>query len=257
MSVDQLVDRAARGEFGPLGTASLAFTTRQGVRHRGRAGGYRNEVLSVRVGAAVGSCAVEPGSLDDDAVQGIAGRPVADLLADDDPAVRVAALDAHLMSVFPHQAHATPVVVPAGDSLAKSLHRAATVVELLDPRPGQRVLVVGVVNSILHHLRARGVDYVPCDRKGGRTEWGEPIATDAADHLDTCDAVLATGMVLLDGLAPLLAHPGPLVLFAQTGSAVLPHFIGRGATAVSAEPYPFFWLDGGPSTLHQHRSAPA
>ena len=45
----------------------------------------------------------------------------------------------------------------------------------------------------------------------------------------------------------------PLVLFAQTGSAVLPWFLGAGVHAVSAEPYPFFSLDGGPSTIVTYR----
>ncbi len=117
------------------------------------------------------------------------------------------------------------------------------------------MLVVGVVNSLLEQLRSRGTEYVPCDLKGGATEWDEPVRTDAFAHLDTCDAVLASGMTLGNGsLDPLLAHARatgkPLVLFAQTGSAVLPRLLGDGVTAVSAEPYPFFWLDGGPTVLH-------
>ena len=41
-------------------------------------------------------------------------------------------------------------------------------------------------------------------------------------------------------------------MFAQTGSAVLPRFLGAGVSAVCAEPYPFFWLDGGPGTIHRY-----
>jgi hypothetical protein len=52
------------------------------------------------------------------------------------------------------------------------------------------------------------------------------------------------------------AHGKPLVMFAQTGSAILPHFLGAGVTAVSAEPYPFFWLDGGDSVLFRYRERP-
>lgn len=52
-----------------------------------------------------------------------------------------------------------------------------------------------------------------------------------------------------------LDHGKPLVMFAQTGSAVLPRFLGAGVAAVCAEPYPFFWLDGGPGTVHRYRSA--
>ncbi|WP_424185978.1 hypothetical protein ACOBQX_29545 [Actinokineospora sp. G85] len=264
MSLEPLIRRALAGELGAApeqAVVSVGFTTRQGVRHTGRGGGYRNEVVSLRVGRAVGSCAVEPGTVADADVYGCVGHTVAELLGHPLRAVRVAALDAFLMDLRPHAEHAEQVVVPAGDSLAKSLARAGAVVDLLDPAPGQRVLVVGVVNSLLHHLRARGVDYLPCDRKGGSTEWDEPVATDAREHLGDCDAVLASGMVLGDdGVDLLLGHARetgvPLVFFAQTGSAVLPWFIGDGARAVSAEPYPFFWLDGGPSTLHRYRQSP-
>ncbi|MFF2043049.1 Rossmann-like domain-containing protein [Kitasatospora sp. NPDC058170] len=254
-----LADRARAGRYGsdPADLhIALAFTTSQAVRHTGRARGYRNEVLSLRLGAATGSCAVEPGELPADALTDCVGASVADLLDHPLTAVRVAALDAYLMHCRPHTraAGARPVALPAGTSLAKSRARARAVTGLLPPGV-RRVLVVGVVNSLLEQLRSRGIDYLPCDLKGGATEWGEPVRTDALAHLDDCDAVLASGMTLGNGtLDPLLAHARatgkPLVLFAQTGSAVLPRLLGEGATAVSAEPYPFFWLDGGPTVLH-------
>jgi hypothetical protein len=99
---------------------------------------------------------------------------------------------------------------------------------------------------------------VPCDLKGGRTEWGEPVVTDAQSALDDCDLVLASGMTVGNGsFEPLLRKAvladRPVVLFAQTASAVLPWFIGAGVSAMSAEPFPFFWLDGGPTTIFQYR----
>ena len=53
------------------------------------------------------------------------------------------------------------------------------------------------------------------------------------------------------GSAPTGTASSPLRL-AQTGSAVLPRFLGHGVSAVCAEPYPFFWLDGGPGTVHRY-----
>ncbi|GAA4412479.1 hypothetical protein GCM10023148_06190 [Actinokineospora soli] len=262
MIVADLVDEVRAGKLGPdpgEARVSVAFTTHQGVRHAERGRSYRNSVVSLRVDRAVGSCAVEPGEIADDDVHDTVGASVADLLDHARAAVRVAALDAYLMSAHPHETSgAGPVAVPPGISLAKSMARAAAVVDLLDVPAGGRVLVVGVVNSLLHHLRSRGVAYTACDLKGGRTEWGEPIAT-SADPAD-CDAVLVSGMTLGNGtFEPLLrsAAGRPVVVFAQTGSAVLPWFIGAGVTAVSAEPYPFFWLDGGPSTIHVYRERPS
>lgn len=175
--------------------------------------------------------------------------------------VRVAALDAYLMDVMPHTpAHgAQPVAIPAGSSLERSQARAAAVTDLLDLEPGSTVLVVGVVNSLLAELRSRGLTGIPCDLKGGTTEWGEPITPDALGEIGRCDAVLASGMTLGNGTFDPLRlrsqeHGTPLVMFAQTGSAVLPRFLGAGVTAVCAEPYPFFWLDGGPGIIHRYRA---
>ncbi|MFF3322601.1 Rossmann-like domain-containing protein [Streptomyces sp. NPDC002889] len=261
-SYDELVDRVLRGGFGPdprTRRIAVAFTTRQAVRHDGRSGGYRNEVLSLRLAEAVGSCAVEPGGLPDGAVDDCVGADVARLLEHELLPVRVAALDAYLMHVLPHAPAngAQPCPLPAGSSLEKSLARAAAVVGLLDVPPGRTVLVVGVVNSLLEALRSRGLAYIACDLKGGTTEWGEPVRTDALSELERCDAVLASGMTLGNGsFEPLrghaLRHGKPLVMFAQTGSAVLPRLIGAGVSAVCAEPYPFFWLDGGSGTIHRY-----
>ncbi|WP_431784388.1 Rossmann-like domain-containing protein [Streptomyces chumphonensis] len=264
-SYAELLQRVRAGDLGPdprTQRISVAFTTRQSVRHDGRGGGYRNEVLSLRLAEATGSCAVEPGELPADAVEDCVGADVARLLDHDLTAVRVAALDAYLSHVLPHQPAqgARDYPLPAGTSLEKSRARARAVVELLDVRRGGTVLVVGVVNSLLEALRARGLRYIPCDLKGGTTEWGEPVRRDAPAELDRCDALLASGMTLGNGsFEPLrehaLRHGKPLVMFAQTGSAVLPRLIGAGVSAVCAEPYPFFWLHGGPGTVHRYGGA--
>lgn len=264
-SVRELAARVRAADLGPDPAAlrvSAAFTTTQAVRHDGRTRGYRNEVLSLRLGSAVGSCATEPGEADPGTLDTCVGSTVRQLLDADTAAVRTAALDAYLMHALPHtEANgARPCPIPAGSSLDRSRARARVVIDLLGPAPGGPVLVVGVVNSLLEALRERGTAYVPCDLKGGRTEWGEPVRTDMSAELDRCDAVLASGMTLGNGtFGPLLAHARatgkPLVMFAQTGSAVLPRFVGAGVTAVCAEPYPFFWLDGGPGVVHAYGGA--
>ncbi|QSB14616.1 hypothetical protein JQS43_24650 [Natronosporangium hydrolyticum] len=266
--VAELAAAVRAGQLGPDPTetrVSVGFVTRQGAHHPGRGTWYRNQAVSLRVGAAVGSCAVEPGEADDDVIADCAGRDIHSLLDHPTPAVRFAALDAYLLASRPHAAavqagQAEPVTVPAGDSLTKSLARAQAVVGLLPVRAGQRVLVVGVVNSLLAQLRRRGVGYLPCDRAGGETEWGEPVLADAADGLARgCDALLVSGMTLGNGsFPPLLAYARragvPLVVFAQTGSGVVPRLLRAGVTAASAEPYPFFWLHGEPTVLYHYRS---
>ncbi|MFI5529496.1 Rossmann-like domain-containing protein [Kitasatospora sp. NPDC051853] len=257
-AVGRLVERVLAGAYGLDPAAervAVAFATSQAVRHDGRSGGYRNEVLSLRVGKAVGSCAVEPGQLPP--LEEYVGATVAELLARPVPQpVRIAALDAFLALARPHTPAngARDVPVPGGSSIERSRARAAAVVGLV-PATARRVLVVGVVNSLLECLRERGTAYAPCDLKGGRTEWGEEVHRDAVAELADCDAMLVSGMTLGNGsFETFAAHARrtatPLVMFAQTGSAVLPQLLHEGVTAVSAEPYPFFWLDGNPGTIH-------
>ncbi|WP_278263097.1 hypothetical protein [Nocardia sp. AG03] len=263
-SLAELLGAARDGLLGPDPAtlrASTAFRTSYGTRHPGRTGGYRNEVLSVRVGAAVGSCGVEPGSATDELVDDCVAATVAELLDHPSPPVRVAALDVYLMHSCPHPRAAgtegTPVVIDGPTSLTKSRRRAAVVVDLL-PAGVRRVLVVGVVGSLLAELRARSIGYLPCDLAGGVTEWGEPVFESVAAAPGDYDGLLVTGMSLGNGSFDDLRRVAlerelSLVLFAQTGSAVLPWFLGSGVHAVSAEPYPFFSLDGGPSTIVTYR----
>jgi hypothetical protein len=261
-TVDDVADRVRAVGEGLDAQAAVAFTTRQGARHRGRRTAYRNEVVSVRVGDAVGSCAIEPGEVGDAEVFDVVGCTVGELLDHPRRALRVAALDAYLMAGRPFAgdaAAAAAVTVPAGDSLTKSMTRARAVVRLLRPGVG-RVAVVGVVNSLLRALREAGIGYVPCDFKGGRTEWDEPVHTAADAALDGADAILASGMTLGNGtFEPLLSHARaadiPLVLFAQTGAAIGREFLGAGVSGLSAEPYPFFWLAGCATDIYLYRAA--
>ncbi|WP_245717728.1 Rossmann-like domain-containing protein [Nocardia jejuensis] len=264
-SVDELLAWVRAARLGPdpaeVRVAS-AFLTVHSTRHVGRNQLYRNEILSIRVGAGVGSCAFEPGERADhaDAVDDCVGASIAELLDHPRRTVRIAGLDAYLAHARPHPDaggfRARTSVVAGVSSLAKSQARAVGVIDLLPART-RTVLVIGVVNSLLAQLRRRGIDYIPCDLAGGVTEWGEPVRTRADTVLEPYDALLVTGMCLgNDSFDELLGHARsrriPMVMFAQTGSAVLPWFVGSpGLTAVAAEPYPFFSLDGGPS-LHYH-----
>ncbi|MFF2087309.1 hypothetical protein ACFVVM_26345 [Nocardia sp. NPDC058176] len=266
-SVAELTAWASTGRLGPEAStlrASTAFRTTYGTQHAGRNRAYRNEVLSIRIGAAVGSCGLEPGTATGELVDDCVAATVAELLDHPVPAVRIAALDAYLMHVRPHP-HAggrpgTEVVIDGPTSLTKSRRRASAVVDLLPAGVG-KVLVVGVVGSLLAELRARAIAYLPCDLAGGVTEWGEPVFESVESAPSDFDALLVTGMTLgnntFDELRATARHRDlPMVLFAQTGSAVLPWFLGAGVHAVSAEPYPFFSLDGGASTVVTYRELP-
>lgn len=271
-SIDELTSWVLESRFGPApGTVTIAsaFLTVHGTRHAGRTHRYRNEILSLRIGSAVGSCGLEADQHDDHAwvVDECVGATVAELLTHRVSAVRIAALDSYLMHVHPHPVaggvRGAQVIIDGPSSLAKSQSRARSVIDLLPVQRIRTVLVIGVVNSLLAQLRDSGLSYLPCDKAGGCTEWGEPVRTSVADIDADYDAMLVTGMTLQNGsFDVLLEHARrrgiPMVMFAQSGSAVLPWFLGApGVTAVSAEPYPFFSLDGGPSTHFTYRNSEA
>ncbi len=259
-----LVDMALRGELG-ADPESISVTgswsTVQRSAHVGRAEVYRNTVLSLRAGCVVGSCSVEADELPQTEVDDCAGRTLAELLGHERVAIRIAALVAYLGLAVPHerQPGVDTVVIPGGTTLEKSVYRARRVVGLLNPQPGMRVALVGVVNSLILALRGLGADCLPCDFNIGQTEWGDPVSQSWAEVIENADAVLATGMTVSNGsFDPLLVRARdrdiPGAVYAQTGSAIVPRFLGQGVTGVAAEPFPFFSLHSGPTTIYLYRS---
>lgn len=79
-----------------------------------------------------------------------------------------------------------------------------------------------------------------------------------AEALDGADAVVTTGMTLGNGsfdaiLAHCVAAAVPLIVYAQTGSAIAREFLGAGLTALSAEPFPFSQFSADDTALHLYR----
>ncbi|OLF09703.1 hypothetical protein BLA60_18105 [Actinophytocola xinjiangensis] len=70
----------------------------------------------------------------------------------------------------------------------------------------------------------------------------------------------ATGMTLGNGTFDEIVRrcrerDVPLVVYAQSGSAVAREFLGAGVTALSAEPFPFSQFSADPTVLHRYRAA--
>ncbi|MDA3647070.1 hypothetical protein LZ318_13590 [Saccharopolyspora indica] len=119
-----------------------------------------------------------------------------------------------------------------------------------------------MVNPLVAAIRERGGECLPCDLNLRRTQWGDPVAESMAEVLAPAEAVVATGMTLSNGtFDQILRHCGesgvPLVVYAQTGSAVARAFLGAGATAVSAEPFPFSQFSADPTVLYRYRAEAA
>lgn len=258
-TLGELTAQVLAGVHGPPPsgvTATSVFWMHHGTRLAGGTTTYRNQYVLVRVGAAFGACAFEAGEVDPSVCADACGRSVADLLDHGTPALRLAALDAYLGAAAPHRdSGATEVVLPAGPPEVRAAARDAAVASLLDVPPGARVGLIGVVDPLVAAIRARGAEPLPCDLNLRETRWGDPVTPDMTAVLDRADAVVATGMTLGNGtfdtvLRRCRERGVPLVVYAQTGSAVARAFLGGGVTALSAEPFPFSQFSADPTVLH-------
>ncbi|MCF3101946.1 hypothetical protein IPZ58_10155 [Streptomyces roseoverticillatus] len=267
-TVDALVEAVLAGEHGPLPSGLVAtsvFWLHHGTRLAGGDTTYLNQYVLVRLGGSFGGCAFEAGELDPSVCRDSSGAPLDVLLRKAPRPLRIAALDAYLSETRPHRVaaedgDAEAVTLPTGTPEARAQARDAAVAGLLDIEDGAKVGLIGVVNPLVAAIRERGGEPLPCDLNLRATQWGDPVTDDMHDVLDRADAVVATGMTLSNGsfdtiLERCRSRGVPLVVYAQTGSAVARAFLGSGVTALSAEPFPFSQFSAEETALYRYRTA--
>ncbi|RLV04371.1 hypothetical protein CTZ27_10385 [Streptomyces griseocarneus] len=263
-----LITAVRAGEHGPLPAdlvATSVFWIHHGTRLAGGDTTYLNQYVLVRLGGSFGGCAFEAGQLDPAICRDFSGVSLDVLLRAAPMPLRIAALDAYLSEVRPHRtaadrSEAEAVVLPAGTPEARARARDAAIAGLLDIEEGACVGLIGVVNPLVAAIRERGGTPLPCDFNLRTTQWGDPVTDDMHEVLDRAEAVVATGMTLGNGsfdtiLERCRARGIPLVVYAQTGSAVARAFLGDGVTALSAEPFPFSQFSAEPTALYRYRAA--
>ncbi|MGX1884805.1 Rossmann-like domain-containing protein [Streptomyces sp. NPDC055287] len=266
-SVPDLQQAVLDGTYGPL-PQELAVTSAFWLHHTTRLAGsqvtYRNSYLLMRSGDAFGACSFEAGEVDPDFCADASGHTLDTLIQHESAPVRIAALDAYLGRVQPHRgaADAETVILPTGTPEERAQARDAAVAGLLDIAPGAKVALIGVVNPLVAAIREQGGVPLPCDLNLRTTNWGDPVTDNMTQVLSEADAVVATGMTLSNGSFDQIVehcrkHELPLVVYAQTGSAVARAFLGAGVTALSAEPFPFSQFSADATALYRYRAAQA
>lgn len=259
-TVDELTAEVLSGSGTEEVIATSVFWVHHGTRLAGGDTTYRNQYVLVRIGSAFGACAFAEGDADPAVCANYSGAPVTTLLTEAPAPVRTAALDAYLAHVRPHRtAGAERVVLPAGTPEERAKARDAAVAGLLDVPAGAKVALIGVVNPLVAAIRERGAECLPCDLNLRTTQWGDPVTPDMRDVLGVADAVVATGMTIGNGtfdeiLRSCRERDVPLVVYAQTASAVARHFLGSGVTALSAEPFPFSQFSADETALYRYRA---
>ena len=262
-NVAELADAVLAGACGPPPQemlATSAFWLYHGTRLAGGLATHLNHCLLVRSGRSFGACSFEAGDLDYGICADASGQPLNELISDYPLPVRIAALDAYLAEVRPHRdaKGAEPVTLPAGTPETRAAARDSAIAGLLDIERAAKVALIGVVNPLVAAIRERGGVCLPCDFNVRRTQWGDPVTQLMDDVLDAADAVVATGMTLGNGTFDVLVEycrrrDMPLVVYAQTGSAVVRDFLGAGVTALCAEPFPFSHCSAESTVLYRYR----
>ncbi|AWN24972.1 DUF364 domain-containing protein [Streptomyces sp. NEAU-S7GS2] len=263
-TVAELTDSILSGAYGP-DPKDLAVTSAFWLYHTTRLAGsevtYHNHYLVLRVGQSFGACSFEAGELAPDFCENASGYTLDTLLRNESTAVRIAALDAYLGQVQPHRdaAEAEAVTLPLGTPEIRARARDASIAGLLDIEPGAKVALIGVVNPLVAAIRDRGGVCLPCDLNLRTTQWGEEVTDDMTAVLKEADAVVVTGMTLSNGTFDLILQHCreqgvPLIVYAQTGSAVARAFLGAGVTALNAEPFPFSQFSADPTLMYRYRA---
>ncbi|GLY47153.1 DUF364 domain-containing protein [Lentzea sp. NBRC 102530] len=262
-TVDDLIAEVLAGRHGPDPAevpATSVFWVHHGTRLAGGNVTYRNQYVLARVGTAFGACAFAEGEADPAVCANYSGAPVSVLLTEAPAPVRVAALDAYLGFVRPHRtSDAERVLLPVGTPEERAQARDAAVAGLLDVPAGAKVALIGVVNPLVAAIRERGAECLPCDLALRTTQWGDAVTPDMRDVLGVADAVVATGMTIGNGTFDEIvrvcrSREVPLIVYAQTASAVARHFLGSGVTALSAEPFPFSQFSADETALYRYRT---
>jgi hypothetical protein len=149
-----------------------------------------------------------------------------------------------------------------GSSHTKGAQRAQIIADCVSGLgPGQRVLVIGAVHSIVQELRTRGHSVVACDMDKALmgVRYGD-VEVVVGDHdtfsrlLDNITVVIATGMTLVNGtihavVRSCLGEGCALILYCQSGAHLAPLLPASWPLlACIAEPYPNYFMAGS-STL--------
>jgi len=262
--VDGLLHDVLAGKVGVPPSEMVAtsvFWVHHGTRLAGGNTTYLNQYVLVRVGQSFGGCAFDAGEIDPTICRDASGSGLDTLLRTAPLPLRIAALDAYLAVLKPHrESGAEAVTLPAGPPEVRARARDAAIAGLLDIEPGAKIGLIGVVNPLVAAIRDRGGLCLPCDLNLRVTQWGEPITPDMSGVIDAADAVVATGMTLGNGsfdeiLRRCRDREIPLIVYAQTGSAVARAFLPSGVTALSAEPFPFSQFSAEPTVLYRYRAA--
>lgn len=264
-NLDDLISAALNQQFSidPYSSTVVgAFAIQQSTRFPNAKQTYKNYYILFRVETAFGGCCVEASQLDGVQPEGLAGSSIAELLDSPILAVRIAALDAYLALCFPHEQHsqASTFTLTYGTPYQRAVARDEAIVSLLNIKADEKVGLIGVVNPIVDQIEKSGGQCLPCDFNLQETASGIKVTKDMGPLLAEADSLIVTGMTLSNGsfdgiLSAANERQIPLLVYAQTGSSIVPRFLGQGVSAVCAEPFPYSQFSADPTCVYLYRAS--
>lgn len=206
---------------------------------------YHNYYLLVRVGSYFGACSHTSDQLTMEIAGQLSGAKLKKVIKNDKIPVKIAAIDAFFGVSFPHQEYCKEVVeIPSGTPIQRANARDELIAKMAGIEEYQRVALIGVVNPLVEAIKDKGGKCLPCDLQLTKTQSGDIVEKDMEKVLDKADSIICTAMTLSNGTFDRIIEVArikkiPLTVYAQTGSAVVAPFVGRGVTSLIAEPFPF------------------
>jgi hypothetical protein len=262
LSVSILCEKILNGELGihpesmSITGASYIYQTTRFPESKNK---YRNYYVLMRIESYFGACCHTPEQLTMEIAEELSGIPLSIALQDTRIPVKIAAMDVYLGVTHPHPVCCSRVItLPGGTPIDRALGRDALVAEVAGIKPSEKVALIGVVNPLVEAIKQRGGICLPCDLQMEETQWGEKVEHDMEKVMDKADRVICTGMTLSNGtfdriITRVNERQIPLIVYAQTGSAVMAQFIGKGVSTLLAEPFPFSQLSAIDTQLYCYR----
>lgn len=212
---------------------------------------YKNYYVLYRINSYFGACSYEKEQLDLDLANENSGKFVKDVIKIDNLPIRIATMDAFLGSKFLHKENCNEkITIPSGTPLEKANARDELIARLANVEEGEKVALIGVVDPLVKSIKKNGAICLPCDFNLDKTSYGDIVESDMEVVLKDADKIICTAMTLsnntFDRILEVARERGlPLTVYAQTGSAVVAQFIGKGVTSLLAEPFPFTQFSSG------------
>jgi hypothetical protein len=210
---------------------------------------YKDPFIIVQLeSGARGACFLHPGDICENDLEGIAGKPIFDLLDKVKPPIEIALLDAFFeMLNTKENIKPQSILELKGLAYQKSKERAQKLIDLAGVRKYQKLLFIGAIADLVDAAVQKGAEIKLADfGLSGTYVHGVLVEYDARPMVTWADNIIMTGNTLktntiVDLLETIRRNKIPLLIYALTGVNIAPRYLYYGANIVTCEKFPYYW----------------